>query len=200
VWWFKYDQAAVQRAYNNALPAIRALYQDLGYDVSHSKLLVLVNHALTISPRWITFLTIGLPVYAVIELVEGIGLWQGRRWGEYFAMIATSLGLPLESYDLTRKLSALALVLLAVNLALVLYLIITKRLFGVRGGRRAYDARLRSESVLAEAQRFAAQRQTASRPASATAQGPGPATAVTTPPPAERAAAPATPAASADPR
>jgi hypothetical protein len=52
-----------------------------------------------------------------------------------------------------------------VNLALVLYLIITKRLFGVRGGKQAYDARLRSESVLAEAQRLAAQRPAAQRPA-----------------------------------
>ena len=40
------------------------------------------------------------------------------------------------------------LVLFAINLALVLYLVITKRLFGVRGGKAAYDARLRSESVM----------------------------------------------------
>ena len=44
------------------------------------------------------------------------------------------------------------------NLALVLYLVMTKRLFGVRGGKQAYDARLRSESVL-EAAVKAAQRQ-----------------------------------------
>jgi hypothetical protein len=30
----------------------------------------------------------------------------------------------------------------------VLYLVITKRLFGVRGGKKAYDARLRSESIM----------------------------------------------------
>src|ERR1700738_2878934 len=34
VWWFKYDQAGIQRAYNNALPAVRALYRDLGFNVS----------------------------------------------------------------------------------------------------------------------------------------------------------------------
>ncbi len=36
----------------------------------------------------------------------------------------------------------------AVNLLLVIYLVWTKRLFGVRGGKRAYEARLRSESVI----------------------------------------------------
>ena len=53
----------------------------------------------------------------------------------------------------------------AVNLALVLYLVITKRLFGVRGGKAAYDARLRSESIMEAAARAAAGR----APATATA-------------------------------
>jgi uncharacterized membrane protein (DUF2068 family) len=149
VWWFKYDQAGIQRAYDSALPAIRALYQDLGFDVSHSKLLVLVNNALTISPRWITILAIGLPAYAVIELVEGIGLWLGQRWGEYFAMIATSAFLPLEVWELARgHITWLKVAAFVINLLLVIYLVWTRRLFGVRGGKAAYEARLRTESVI----------------------------------------------------
>ena len=149
VWWFKYDQAGIQRAYNNALPAIRALYQDLGFDVSHSKLLVLVHHALTISPRWVTILAIGLPVYALIELVESVGLWLGQRWGEYFAMIATSIFLPWEVWELTRgHITWLKVAAFVINLLLVIYLVWTRRLFGVRGGKAAYDARLRTESVI----------------------------------------------------
>ena len=149
VWWFKYDQAGIQRAYDNALPAIRALYQDLGFDVSHSKLLVLIHHALAISPRWLTILTIGLPVYAVIELVESVGLWLGQRWGEYFAMVATSLFLPLEVYELALgHITWLKVAAFVINLLLVIYLVWTRRLFGVRGGKAAYEARLRSESVI----------------------------------------------------
>ena len=71
-------------------------------------------------------------------------------------MVATSLGLPLEIYDLTKKVTALTLILFAINLALVLYLVLAKRLFGVRGGKRAYEARLRSESVLEAAAEAAA--------------------------------------------
>ena len=149
VWWFKYDQAGIQRAYDNALPAIRALYQDLGFDVSHSKLLVLIHHALAISPRWLTILTIGLPVYALIELVESVGLWLGQRWGEYFAMVATSLFLPLEVYELALgHITWLKVAAFVINLLLVIYLVWTRRLFGVRGGKAAYEARLRSESVI----------------------------------------------------
>jgi hypothetical protein len=66
-------------------------------------------------------------------------------------MVATSLGLPYEVYELTLEVTVLKSLLFAVNLALVLYLVITKRLFGVRGGKHAYEARLRSESVMESA-------------------------------------------------
>jgi uncharacterized membrane protein (DUF2068 family) len=148
VWRFKSDQAGIERAYSSDLPAIRALYRDLGFDVNHSRLLGLIQHSFTLTPRALTFLAIGLAVYALIELVEGVGLWLGKRWGEYFAMVATSIFLPYEVYDLTVKITWLRLGALVINLLLVVYLISSKRLLGVRGGKAAYEARLRGESVV----------------------------------------------------
>jgi uncharacterized membrane protein (DUF2068 family) len=149
VLWFKYDRASIQRVYDNALPAIRALYQDLGFDVTHSKLLRLINESFAFNSRWLTLLAIGLALYAVIELIESVGLWQGKRWGEYFAMVATSIFLPWEVWELTRgHITWLKIGALVINLLLVIYLVWTKRLFGVRGGMAAYDARLRTESVI----------------------------------------------------
>ena len=148
VWRFKSDQANIEHAYNNDLPAIRALYRDLGFDVNHSRLLGLIQHSFMLTPRTLTYLAIGLAAYAVIELVESIGLWLGKRWGEYFAMVATSIFLPYEIYDLTVKVTWLRVAAFVINLLLVIYLVWTKRLFGVRGGKTAYEARLRSESVI----------------------------------------------------
>ena len=148
VWRFKYDRAGIQRAFNSDLPAIRALYQDMGFDVNNSKLIGLIKHSFTLDSRTLTYLAIGLAAYALIELVEGVGLWLGARWGEYFAMVATSIFLPYEIYDLTVKVTWLRLGALAVNLLLVVYLIWTKRLLGVRGGKSAYEARLRTESFI----------------------------------------------------
>ena len=156
LWQFRDSQTSIEQRFDRDLPALRGLFRQLGYNIDNSKLVGLLHHALTLSSKTLTLLAIGLALYAVIELVEGTGLWLARRWGEYFAMVATSLGLPLEIYDLTRKVTVLALIVLAVNLALVLYLVITKRLFGVRGGKQAYDARLRSESVLEAAANAAA--------------------------------------------
>ncbi len=63
-------------------------------------------------------------------------------------MVATSVFLPYEIYDLTVKVTWLRVAAFAVNLLLVIYLVWTKRLFGARGGKRAYDARLRADSVI----------------------------------------------------
>ena len=148
LWRFRSSQSSIDRAFNRDLPAVRDLFAQLGYNIEHSRLVGVVEHALFLDRDTLTLLAVGTAVYAGIELVEAAGLWLARRWGEYFAMIATSLGLPLEIYDLTRKVTVTALVLLAVNLALVLYLAITKRLFGIRGGKRAYDERLREDSIM----------------------------------------------------
>jgi uncharacterized membrane protein (DUF2068 family) len=148
VWRFSYDRAGIQRAFNNDLPAIRALYRDLGFNVDHSKLLGLIQHSFMLDARTLTWLAIGLAAYALIELTEGVGLWLGQRWGKYFAMVATSVFLPYEIYDLTVKITWLRIGALVVNLLLVVYLVWSKRLFGVRGGKQAYEARLRTESLI----------------------------------------------------
>ena len=148
VWRFKYDRGHIQQAFNHDLPAIRELYQDLGFNFDHSKLIGLIQHSFTLDARTLTYLAIGLVLYALIELTEGVGLWLGQRWGEYFAMVATSVFLPYEVYDLTVKITWLRVGALVINLLLVVYLVWTKRLFGVRGGRQAYEARLRTESFI----------------------------------------------------
>jgi hypothetical protein len=88
----------------------------------------------------------------------------GQRWGEYLAAAATSIFLPLEIYDLTGKVTWLRVAALVINLLLVIYLVWAKPLFGARGGKTAYEARLRSVSVIEVEQ------------AALTAASPGPAT------------------------
>ncbi len=86
--------------------------------------------------------------YALIEVVEGVGLWLLKRWGEYFAVIATSVFLPLEIHDLAKGITMTRVVTFAINIAAVVYLLISKRLFGLRGGRKAYDEERRGEQLL----------------------------------------------------
>jgi uncharacterized membrane protein (DUF2068 family) len=156
VWRFRYSQVSVEEAFQRERPVLHSLFEQLGINIDHSKLVGLIQHALTLSPATLQWLSLALAAYGVIELIEGTGLWLGRRWGEYFAMVATSLGLPYEIYELASRFTVFKLALFAVNLLLVLYLVLTRRLFGVRGGKEAYEARLRSESIMDAAIRDAA--------------------------------------------
>ena len=148
VWRFTGDRAAIQRTFTHALPAIRALYQDLGFNVSHSKLIPFIQHSFAHTSRWLTLVAIALAAYALLELAESAGLWLARRWGEYLAMVATSIFLPWEAWELDQKITWLRVTAFVINLLLVIYLAWTRRLFGIRGGKEAYEARLRSESVI----------------------------------------------------
>jgi uncharacterized membrane protein (DUF2068 family) len=148
VWRFAASRMSIEQAYDHALPGLRAFLSQLGFNVNHSKLLGLIQHAFTLNTRTLTWLALAAAGYAVIEIIEAVGLWLLKRWGEYFAMIATSVGIPYEVYDLTAKVTVLRLAAFVINVALVVYLVVTKRLFGVRGGKKAYEARLRSASIL----------------------------------------------------
>lgn len=74
--------------------------------------------------------------YAVLEGVEAVGLWFAKRWAEYLTFIATAVLLVPELYELSHKISVLKILTLLINLAVVIYLLFAKRLFGLRGGGR----------------------------------------------------------------
>jgi uncharacterized membrane protein (DUF2068 family) len=156
IWRFTRSQAGIVAAYKKELPIVRTLFRGLGYNINHSGLFGLFRHALALKPATLHLIAIGLAAFAVVELIEAVGLWLAKRWGEYFAAAVTSLGLPYEIYDLINKVTVTRIILFALNVALVVYLVVTKRLFGARGGKEAYEARLRSESVFDEAARAAA--------------------------------------------
>lgn len=88
--------------------------------------------------------------YAVLEALEGVGLWFGRRWAEYLTFVATILLVPVEVYELSHRASVLKIVTLIINVAIAVYLLLAKRLFGLRGGGRA-EAQERSHDVSWEA-------------------------------------------------
>lgn len=80
--------------------------------------------------------------YAVLEGVEAIGLWFRRRWAEYLTFVATTLLFIPEIYELTKRLSVLKILTIILNVAIVVYLLVAKRLFGIRGGGRAERAEI----------------------------------------------------------
>ena len=61
--------------------------------------------------------------YGVLELVEGVGLWLDQIWAEYLVIVATSLLIPFELYELVRHPSPWKAAGILVNVLIVLYLV-----------------------------------------------------------------------------
>lgn len=72
-------------------------------------------------------LSVGTFVYSAIFFTEGIGLALEKRWAEYFTIITTSSLLPLEVYELAKRMSMGRGIALLINLAVVVYLIFELR-------------------------------------------------------------------------
>jgi uncharacterized membrane protein (DUF2068 family) len=144
VWKFRGAHDAIQAAFDRDLPVLRAL----GFKVDQMTTVHELERALAVKPSTLALIVLALGAYAVLQVVEGIGLWLLKRWGEYFAVVATSIFLPLEIHDLATGITLTRTLTFAINIAAVLYLLISKRLFGLRGGREAYDAERRGEQLL----------------------------------------------------
>jgi uncharacterized membrane protein (DUF2068 family) len=61
--------------------------------------------------------------YAAVLGTEGVGLLLEKRWAEYLTVIATSLLIPLEIYELVERASVGKVIVLLINIAVVVYLI-----------------------------------------------------------------------------
>ena len=120
--------------------ALRFLHKDVAAIVEHwinvfridphNHFIDLLLEKLSIlDDRRLRELSIGTFIYAAIFLVEGVGLALQKRWAEYFTIITTSSFLPIEIYELVRRVSIGRCLALAVNLAVVAYLILELRRF-----------------------------------------------------------------------
>jgi len=85
----------------------------------------LLERVASISPHHLRVISAGSFCYSALLLTEGIGLWLERRWAEYLTVIATSSFIPLEIYEICRDVNGIRLGLLAINVAIVAYLVRT---------------------------------------------------------------------------
>ncbi len=138
----------LRHAFEQDLPYLKPLANQIGWNPDNSKIIHRIAHVFALSSSTLTWVAAGLAGYAAIELVEAVGLWLMQRWGEYFAVIATSVFLPLEIYELTEKITAFRLIALVINIVAVIWLLWSKRLFGLNGGGKAYREEHESASLL----------------------------------------------------
>jgi uncharacterized membrane protein (DUF2068 family) len=61
--------------------------------------------------------------YAVVFLVEGVGLLSKQRWAEWMTVGVTASFIPIEIYEAVEHFGPGKIVLLALNLAILIYLV-----------------------------------------------------------------------------
>jgi len=154
---FRGSRDAVERAFHEDVPLLKPFADKIGWNLENSAVVETIRRVIEARSNTLLFVAIGLIVYGVLQLIEGTGLWLLKRWGEYFALIATSLGLPIEIYELSEKFTWFRIGALVINVAAVVYLLVSKRLFGLRGGHAAYEAE-RHEASLLEVEHAGTQR------------------------------------------
>ncbi|MFE7312723.1 DUF2127 domain-containing protein [Streptomyces sp. NPDC057555] len=148
VWQFSNSQDAVRQFFDKNLEVIRPVAVHFHYDLDHSPIVDTIRKTFGYHHSTLLLVAGLLLTYAVVEIVEGVGLWMSQRWAEYLAVVATAAFLPLEIYELTEKVSWLKIATLVINILAVVYIAVAKRLFGLRGGRAAFDEERQSASLL----------------------------------------------------
>ena len=114
--------------------ALKLLHHDVAETVSHWADVLRVDpdnrfiHRLlarlfAVSPKQLRAASVGTFVYASLLLTEGTGLLLRKKWAEYFTIITTAGLIPLEVYEISRHVTAVKIVVLLINAAIVWYLV-----------------------------------------------------------------------------
>lgn len=148
VWRFEGMQASFQQVLDKELPLLQPAAAAVNWDMDKSWIIESLKGIADTPQTMFPLIIAGLILYALVELGEAVGLFIGQRWGEYFAVVATSFLIPLEVYEIVHHVTWFKVVVLVINLFLVVWLIVEKRLFGIRGGHAAYVAEHHEESLL----------------------------------------------------
>lgn len=153
VWRFGTNKEALQQLFEKDISVLDPVARHWGYDLEHATVVDRIRHFFGYKKSTLHYAAIALAGYALLETVEGVGLWLAKRWGEYLTAVGTSIFLPLEVWDGYSKFHehksiVLAATTFTINIAAVLYLLITKRLFGIRGGGEAFEAKKHADSLL----------------------------------------------------
>jgi uncharacterized membrane protein (DUF2068 family) len=83
---------------------------------------VFLNLADQVTDAKLWAVAIAAVAYSTLRFVEAYGLWGERAWAEWLALISGAIYLPFEIYEMVRRPDWIRFTILAVNLAVVLYM------------------------------------------------------------------------------
>jgi uncharacterized membrane protein (DUF2068 family) len=98
-------------------------------DMNNHYIEVLIDKIGMIENGTIIGISIGMVSYSTLNLAMGYGLHKRKRWAEWLTVIATSLLIPFEIYEIIQEQTIIRIGILILNIAIVYYLAKHKELF-----------------------------------------------------------------------
>jgi uncharacterized membrane protein (DUF2068 family) len=133
----KLNLGGLQAQAHSLLGGLRTTVAQTGQEPQRGFIARELVRLLGLSSHTLLVLALTATAYCVVEAVEAVGLWHERRWAEYLTAVATAGFLPFEVHELLVRVTVVRIVALIVNLAILVWLVWRKRLFGIGGGVRA---------------------------------------------------------------
>ncbi len=107
----------------------------------HNRIIHLVLEAVSrVDRRRLEWIEAGTVAYALLHLVEGIGILKGRRWGGVLIILATSSLIPIEFYEILQRPTVLRIAASCLNTTIVIYLVRNRRILHRGVGSTRMDA------------------------------------------------------------
>jgi uncharacterized membrane protein (DUF2068 family) len=151
VFAFAADRQSLRAAFYRILTALQGGVAGGPVQTSgHVGIIGELDKLFSLSAGTLRVVGIALLAYGLMEGIEAVGLWFTKRWAEYLTFLATTILLPFEIYEIVDRGTVLKVIGFLINLAVVIYLLWAKRLFGLRGGGRV-DEELRARDMSWEA-------------------------------------------------
>jgi uncharacterized membrane protein (DUF2068 family) len=85
---------------------------------------ILLEKSALLTPHALKEISIGMFLYAALDVIEGTGLVLEKAWAEYFTLILTGSFLPWEIYEIIHHVTIFKVVITVLNLAVFVYLAI----------------------------------------------------------------------------
>ena len=114
---------ALRLVHRDAEETARTIVNHFRGDPDNHRLHALLARLTALSPRRLEALGIGSFIYAGLFLTEGIGLILQKRWAEWLTVLSSAGFLPLELYEVIAHANWRRLLVLAINIAIVVYLV-----------------------------------------------------------------------------
>jgi uncharacterized membrane protein (DUF2068 family) len=80
-----------------------------------------------VNARKLEEISAGTFFYSALLLTEGTGLLLRKHWAEYFTIIVTASFIPMEIFEIVRRVTFPRFFLLGINVAIVVYLVVRIR-------------------------------------------------------------------------